>query len=97
MTIEITLLPISCRTFHKITRFVGKVILNLVAWGGLIDGTVGILFPKVLMSMVGIKDLTNSSVFLHQFSCGLLLFGAILMMIGLYDIKIHWCIKEKSK
>jgi len=45
MTIEIALLPVSCRTFHKITHFVWKVILNLVAWGGLIVGIGGILFP----------------------------------------------------
>lgn len=99
MTIEITLLPISCRTLHKITNSLWKIVVNLFVWGLLIIGLLIMVTPRNIQEIFGTPPyFTNSNILLYDYITGMLFIcAAICLMTAIYDIKINLCIKEKTE
>jgi len=100
MTIEITLLPISCRTLHKIKKFLCNLSANLFVWSILIFGSLMLFIPRDVTLWLNnrrIMPLTEMDVLSERIGGGLIIVGAIVLMAIIYGIKISWCKKEKSK
>lgn len=97
MTIEITLLPISCRTLHKVKKFLLNLVANVSVWFLLIFGILMILIPKYIAEFCGNYKFSDYDVFVERVGGSFIILGSIVIMTIIYDIKIHWCIKEKSE
>mgnify|MGYP007127639929 CR=1 FL=1 len=103
MTIEITLLPISCRTLHKVWKFLlkifgylYKIFVNISLWSILIFGILGMSIPEYTVNLMGghyISDYDLTS----RVGGILMVIGSVCLMIIIYDIKINLCIKEKPE
>ena len=97
MTIEITLLPVSCRTLHKVKKFLFKLFVNIFVWSVFIFGTLMTVIPEYMLVVLGKTTCSHYDI-LGGRGCGIcFIAAAILFMTVLYDIKISWCIKEKSE
>lgn len=99
MTIEITLLPISCRTLHKSIKFLLKIIANILVWAALICGIFIMISPRYIQTIsTSNRHLSDNTILFCDYGIGICLISvAILLMTILYDIKINLCIKEKSE
>jgi len=93
MTIEITILPISCRTLHKIMKFLRSLFLNVFMFVALIVGGVCLLYPRYGDTI----PQSEGSVLLTQILGVMCILAGIILITIIYDIKISWCIKEKSE
>jgi hypothetical protein len=93
MTIEITLLPFSCRTFNKVKKFLVALLANVFVWITLIFGIVILLFPQCFPNN-GILPV-EVVIFLDRMGGVCFTIGALILMTIMYDIKINLCRKEK--
>lgn len=97
MTYEITILPISCRTVHKIKKILWTAFINISLWCSLIFGILMVLIPKYLAEFVGNYKYSDYDMLIGRIGGGFVVVGTILLMTVIYDVKIHWCKKEKSE
>lgn len=99
MTIEITLIPISCRTLHKSIKFLLKIIANILVWAALICGIFIMISPRYIQTISTPSPYLSDNIILFcDYGGGIcLISGAMLLMTVIYDIKINLCIKEKPQ
>jgi hypothetical protein len=65
-------------------------------WGALMFGLGNLLFPQFMSSLFG-GDFNNVDILMGRVGGIFMVIGSIGLMTIIYDIKISWCIKEKSE